>query len=92
MSDVHVDLSDLDWMRRGSCVGEPAEFWFPIAGRPSAQITEEAKRICAGCEVRSECLDYAMRNGEHYGTWGGMTVAERRRLRRKRSLSRRSVA
>jgi len=35
-----------------------------------------------GCEVRSECLDYALANDERFGIWGGLSERERRKLRR----------
>ena len=45
----------------------------------------EAKRICADCPVRIECLNYALRRDERYGVWGGMSERERRRLKRMAS-------
>lgn len=39
----------------------------------------EAKKICASCSVRSECLEWALSHGEKWGVWGGLTVEERRR-------------
>ncbi len=39
-----------------------------------------AKSICAGCAVRHECLDYALRIREPHGIWGGLNEAERRPL------------
>lgn len=42
----------------------------------------EATRICAGCEVRTPCLEYALMNDERFGVWGGLTQAQRRGLRR----------
>jgi WhiB family transcriptional regulator, redox-sensing transcriptional regulator len=54
--------------------------------------TKEAKSVCHGCEVRPECLEYALRHGEKFGIWGGMSERERRRLRRQRALARRGIA
>ena len=53
--------------------------FFPDRGQPAT----EAKRICAGCEVRAECLEYALNRPEPTGIWGGATDRERRQLRRK---------
>ena len=39
-----------------------------------------AKRVCAACPVRRECLDFALRLREPFGIWGGLTESERRRL------------
>ncbi|TMK81786.1 MAG: WhiB family transcriptional regulator, partial [Actinobacteria bacterium] len=43
----------------------------------------EALSICATCPVRAQCLDYAIRNRETYGIWGGTTPDQRRRIRRE---------
>ena len=42
----------------------------------------EAKRICAMCEMRSVCLEYALNNDERFGVWGGLSEKERLSLRR----------
>jgi WhiB family redox-sensing transcriptional regulator len=39
-----------------------------------------AKAICAMCDVRAECLDYALTIRELHGIWGGLTEAERNAL------------
>ena len=44
--------------------------------------TREAKRICTGCPVRDECLEYALANDERFGIWGGLSERERRRLKK----------
>lgn len=70
------------WKADGACVDHPnPELWFPTKGSPGQRM-KEARRICAGCPVRQECLDYALRNHEHFGMWGGLTERERRRHRR----------
>jgi WhiB family redox-sensing transcriptional regulator len=48
----------------------------------------KAQRICAGCGVRQQCLDFAMQNGEVHGVWGGTTPEER--IRARRALLRRA--
>jgi WhiB family redox-sensing transcriptional regulator len=42
--------------------------------------------------VKWECLEYALRHGEKFGIWGGMSERERRRIRRQRALVRRGLA
>ena len=51
--------------------------FFPVKGGS----TREAKRVCRGCEVRAECLEYALANDERFGIWGGLSERERRRLK-----------
>jgi WhiB family redox-sensing transcriptional regulator len=45
-----------------------------------------AKRICAPCPVRLECLRYALETREPHGIWGGLTVTERRDLLAKHGV------
>ncbi len=32
-----------------------------------------AKAVCAGCQVRRECLQYALATRQLHGVWGGTT-------------------
>jgi WhiB family redox-sensing transcriptional regulator len=68
-----------DWQDRALCAQTDPEAFFPEKGGS----TREAKRICASCEVRSECLEYALQNDERFGIWGGLSERERRRLKRR---------
>ncbi|MFE0512948.1 WhiB family transcriptional regulator [Streptomyces sp. NPDC058964] len=43
-----------------------------------------AKAVCAGCQVRTECLAHALDQRIEHGVWGGMTERERRALLRRR--------
>jgi WhiB family redox-sensing transcriptional regulator len=65
------------WKLRGTCKTVDPELFFPEKG---GSVTE-AKRICTGCPVRAECLDFALRNNERFGVWGGLSERERLRLR-----------
>ena len=55
------------------------EAFFPEKGGS----TREAKRVCSVCEVRAECLDFALTNDERFGIWGGLSERERRRLKKR---------
>ena len=66
------------WQENALCAQTDPEAFFPEKGGS----TREAKRICVSCEVKSECLDYALANDERFGIWGGLSERERRRLRR----------
>jgi WhiB family redox-sensing transcriptional regulator len=67
------------WQDDALCAQTDPEAFFPEKGGS----TREAKRICASCEVRSECLEYALEHGEQFGIWGGLSERERRQLKRK---------
>jgi len=66
------------WISRGRCAEVDPELWFP--GKWDSGT--EAKKICAGCEVRLECLKYAVEADEQHGIWGGVSRRERIRLRK----------
>lgn len=66
------------WMRDALCAEVDPEAFFPDKGGS----TREAKRICVSCEVREQCLEYALSRDERYGIWGGLSERERRRIRR----------
>lgn len=42
----------------------------------------QAKLICNGCPLRTDCLAEALDNRIEFGVWGGMTERERRKLLR----------
>jgi WhiB family transcriptional regulator, redox-sensing transcriptional regulator len=65
--------------RRALCAETDPEAFFPEKGGSF----REAKRICTGCEVRAECLEYALANDERFGVWGGLSERERHRIRRR---------
>ncbi|QBJ95344.1 WhiB family transcriptional regulator [Rhodococcus sp. ABRD24] len=76
--DALFDAIEDQWQDRALCAQTDPEAFFPEKGGS----TREAKRICMGCEVRGECLEYALSNDERFGIWGGLSERERRRLKR----------
>jgi WhiB family redox-sensing transcriptional regulator len=73
------DVDDLGWQDRALCAQTDPEAFFPEKGGS----TREAKRVCRSCEVRAECLEYALENDERFGIWGGLSERERRRVKRE---------
>ncbi|MCV7426640.1 WhiB family transcriptional regulator [Mycobacterium montefiorense] len=72
------ELTPDQWQDRALCAQTDPEAFFPEKGGS----TREAKKICLGCEVRHECLEYALAHDERFGIWGGLSERERRRLKR----------
>ncbi len=66
--------------RRAACRGADTDLWYPERG----VVAMEAKAVCAACPVQSECLAFALDNGERFGVWGGKSEKQRRRLRSER--------
>ena len=46
----------------------------------------EAKKTCFSCPYQAACLEYAMKNPELVGIWGGTTENQRKNARRGRKL------
>jgi WhiB family transcriptional regulator, redox-sensing transcriptional regulator len=75
-----------NWRAASACLSADPDVFFPVAvGTAASKQVTRALRICDGCSVRQQCLDYAMRSGEKDGIWGGTTPEERIRTRRARN-------
>ena len=59
---------DVSWQHRALCSQTDPEAFFPEKGGS----TKDAKRVCAQCEVREQCLK-----------WGGLSERERRRYKKE---------
>jgi WhiB family redox-sensing transcriptional regulator len=44
----------------------------------------DARAICRGCPVLTQCLSYALDERVEFGVWGGMTERERRAMLKAR--------
>lgn len=69
-----IALSDVELRRlvfeSGACtrLANPDDM-FPHPADTAA--IERAKRVCDGCGVLAACREYARRNGDEHGVWGG---------------------
>jgi WhiB family redox-sensing transcriptional regulator len=63
-------------MRDAACAGADPDLFFPREQRDPGN--REAKRVCAGCPVRAECLRYSLATREEFGVWGGLDEWDRR--------------
>lgn len=73
-----ITPADPAWQGQALCAQTGADLFFPEPG----SSVREAKRICALCEIRPACLDYALAHDERFGVWGGLSERERLALRR----------
>lgn len=67
----------LAWRDDAACAGADLAAFFPEKGGS----TREAKRLCAQCPVRPQCLEWALSRAEPFGVLGGLSERERRNLR-----------
>ena len=70
---------DVSWQHKALCSQTDPEVFFPEKGGS----TRDAKRVCAQCEVREQCLQWAIDHDERFGIWGGMSERERRKYKKE---------
>jgi WhiB family redox-sensing transcriptional regulator len=85
-----------EWASEAACADVPTNLYYADPGSSKDQPLAEllagrARRVCARCPVRRECLSEALRNEDGrdnmltgkwnrrlpFGIWGGLTPAER---------------
>ena len=74
---------DTPWRARAACRDLDTNLFFP----DSEDDAPPALAVCAACPVRDECLEFALATRQHDGIWGGATETERKRIRRRRSVT-----
>jgi WhiB family redox-sensing transcriptional regulator len=79
LTDLFDATEEQEWQERALCAQTDPEAFFPEKGGS----TREAKRICLGCEVKDDCLEYALAHDERFGIWGGLSERERRKLKKR---------
>lgn len=78
-----IEINADNWHEFGRCRAYPTYVFFPTDGAG----VEVARRICAGCPVKKECLEYALEGNIDHGIWGGESERRRRTMRRQRRLA-----
>ena len=76
---ILADVQEMGWADEALCAETDPEAFFPEKGGS----VRAAKQVCRGCDVRPECLRYALEHEERFGIWGGLSERERRRLKRQ---------
>jgi WhiB family redox-sensing transcriptional regulator len=77
---IEIGIKPEPWQQRALCAETDPELFHPEKGGS----TRDAKRVCNACEVRAECLDWALEKDEKFGVLGGMSERERRREAKRR--------
>lgn len=75
-----------NWRDDASCRNKANRYFDPWDSDDKAlEPSATAARLCAACPVRRACLIEAIANAEPYGTWGGLTLKQRKQLTRART-------
>ncbi len=89
MLELHAARKDLSehipipapyaWVDQAMCKDISTKEFFPEDGEGVKVI----QKVCGGCAVRAECLEYALENRIEHGVWGGASERERKRILRR---------
>lgn len=88
----NATIPERDWIEQAACRGVPVDEFFQD-GKGGDSAHPRAVALCAECEVRSECLDDALKLSgamDLYGYRGGTTPSGRRAIRQERRRIRRA--
>jgi WhiB family redox-sensing transcriptional regulator len=70
-----------DYWREALCAEIDPELFFPKKG--SIYESRVAKRTCRKCPIIEKCLQYALKDPEIKGIWGGTSEQDRYKLRNR---------
>ena len=86
-SSFALGAADHSWRDQALCRDTDPELFFPIGTTGFALLQlEKARQVCGECQVRAECLEFALDTNQDSGIWGGLSEEERRVIRRQRDL------
>ena len=72
----------IDWTQAAcSTAGVDPDAFFP----PNGKVPPSIAAICVGCDIRNECLDWALHH-EAFGYWGGTSEDDRQTMRRRAGI------
>lgn len=70
-----------DWRKKGACRGQNPNQYIPEK-RNTKDTKHYNKTLCDSCEVKADCLDFALANRAKKGLWGGTVPKERDKMYR----------
>jgi len=92
MSVSNIQFPDFIFDQSASCASVDPELFFPqeveiSPGKIVSKYTDiaAAKKVCAGCPIKWECLDFGLKNAE-MGIWGGLTESQRDTMRKLKGI------
>jgi WhiB family redox-sensing transcriptional regulator len=78
MTVTDLFIAPEPWTAQALCAQVDSDMFFPEKGGSP----KDAQKVCHDCDVKTECLQYALDNDERFGVWGELTERQRRRLKR----------
>ena len=70
-----------DWRDSANCLALDVNDFYPEKG---GSVPRTVYAVCAECDVRQVCLDWAIEHGERDGIWGGLSPTRRHKIAKAR--------
>lgn len=70
---------------QANCIGIDTEMFFTEGDTSAYAEIETLKKTCGNCEVKDECLDYALHHAV-VGWWGGTSDNVRSKMRKQLNI------
>jgi len=70
-----------DFWQGALCAEVDPELFFPRKGQYLE--AQSAKRLCNKCELKQKCLEFALKDPEIKGIWGGTNEPDRYKIRNR---------
>jgi WhiB family redox-sensing transcriptional regulator len=79
-----------EWLQLAKACDEVGDDHLPCRQAPDLYFASQSEHYytrlaveaCKRCPLMQQCGEYAIRHNETEGVWGGLTVGERKRMRR----------
>lgn len=72
-------MSDETWRQSANCATTDPDMFFPEKGGS----VREPLAVCNACNVKAQCLQWALDNDERTGILGGTVPSQRRAMKRR---------
>ncbi len=76
---------DISWRKEAACKDSSPDLYYQPSWMTDAMwntVSEASKDFCRSCKVETECYDFADKNNEKHGIWGGVDFGKSARTRR----------
>lgn len=80
----------MSWQDNANCIGIDTEMFFPVADSGSYSSEDYLRKMCNNCEVKKNCLDFALNNLVQ-GWWAGTVDSQRAKMRQQLGISGQSI-
>ena len=75
-----IQFKTIPWFGKTACSGLASDDKYATFFPDDEEDKTEALKYCNTCQVKEDCLNYALQERIEYGIWGGFNSRERKIL------------